>query len=50
VIRALTGMTQVTRRFTIDSVTEFVGIIPPAGRGKITIVAGSTGNVAATAS
>jgi hypothetical protein len=50
VIRALTGKSQVTRRFTIDSVTEFVAIIPPAGRGKITIVAGYTGNVAATAS
>jgi hypothetical protein len=50
VIRAQTGMTQVTRQFTIDSVTEFVAIIPPAGRGKITIVAGFTGNVAATAS
>jgi hypothetical protein len=50
VIRALTGMTQVTSRFTIDSVTEFVAIIPPAGGGKITIVAGFTGNVAATAS
>jgi hypothetical protein len=37
-------------QITIDSVTEFVAIIPPAGKGRITIVAGSTGNVAATAS
>lgn len=50
VIQALTGKSQVTRRFTIDSVSEFVAIIPPAGRGKITIEAGFTGNVAATAS
>jgi len=50
VIQALTGKSQVTRRFTIDSVSEFVAIIPPAGKGKITIEAGFTGNVAATAS
>jgi hypothetical protein len=49
VVQALTGKAQVTRRFTIDSVSEFVAIIPPAGRGKITIEAGLTGNVAATA-
>ena len=49
-VYALTGKAQVMQRFTIDSLSEFVAIVPPQGKGKITVVAGFTGNVAATAS
>jgi len=50
VVRALTGRSQVVHRFAIESVSEFVAIIPPKGKGEITIKAGSTGNVTAAAS
>jgi hypothetical protein len=48
VVRALTGKSSVTHRFTIDSISEFVAVIPP--KGKVKVMAGYTGNVAATAS
>lgn len=47
-IRALAGHRYIGHKFTIDSVSGFIAVIPPAGKGKITIKAGVTRNIGAT--